>query len=207
MSARPAPSASSARPVHRRRQRSARVTVAVALLLLSTLVVVGALLIGTLWATTTASVVALLASWASVRILVNEIAQTRREAARDRAEQAQAYRVLFCERVAEHAGFAASMTERILARESEIHELRGTIRLADAHAAQAQARVRTESQRTVALQARLDELTRELEEERADADSLACWDGTDASTVVDLLAWEERSSALPESGAPARKQA
>jgi len=207
MSARPAPSASPARPVNRRRQRSVRITVAVALLLLATLVVLAALLLSVERVSAAASVVALLAGWASVRILVNEIAQTRREAARDRAEQARAYRVVSSARVVEHASFAASMTERVVARETEIHELHGTIRLADARAAESQARVRIESRRTVQLKARLDELSRELEEERADVDSLAFWDGGEASTVVDLLAWEERTSAVAEAEAPTRKQA
>jgi len=184
-----------------------RIIVAVALLLLSTVVVLAALLSGTEWAISTAAVVTALAGWASVRILVNEIAQTRREAARDRAEQAQAYRRIFTQRVAEHDTFAATMTERIAARESEIRDLRGTVRVADTNAAQAQARVRVESKRTVALQARLDELTRELEEERGDADSLAFWGGGDASTVVDLLAWEERANPVSEVDSNARKQA
>ncbi len=203
MPERPAPSALPARSPNRRRQRSVRVTVAVALLCLATLVVTGALLIGTLWATSTASVVALLAGWASVRILLNEIVQTRTEAARDRAQQAQAYRVIFCARVAEHDRFVTSMNERVTARETDIQALHGIVGLAQARAVEAQARVRTESQRTVQLQSRLDELTRELEEERADADSLASWDGAVASTVVDLLAWEERASA----DAPTRKHA
>ncbi len=172
-----------------------RLTVAVALLCLCTLVVLGALLIGALWATSTASVLALVSGWASLRIMLNEVAQTRREAACDRAVQAQAYRVIVSERAADHESFAASMTERVRAREREIHELHGTIRLTEALAAAASERVRTESMRTVQLQARVDDLTRELEDERTDADSLASWEGTDAPTVVNLLDWEERRQA------------
>lgn len=207
MSERPPVSAAPAVPLHRRRQRSVRVTVAVSLLCLSTLLVTGALLVGSRWAAVTASVLVLLAGWASVRILVNEIAQTRRDAARDRAKQAQAYRAIFTQRVTEHDNFAASMTERVSARDSEILELQDTIGVTAGLAAEARAQVRAESQRAVQLQDRLEELTRELEDERADADSLACWDGTDAPTVVDMLAWEERASASSESHPRTRKQA
>jgi hypothetical protein len=53
--------------------------------------------------------------------------------------------------------------------------------------------LRVEEKRSAGLRKQVDQLERELEEERDD--SLAFWDGGQASTVVDLLAWEERTAA------------
>lgn len=185
----------------RRRQRSVRVTVAVSLLALAAVVVAAAVLLGSLLIVSVAAVLAVLLGAASTRIVLNELAQSRREAARDRAAQAQAYQQTFAVRIAEHDRFAATMTERIIARDGEIGELRGTIRLAERRADEAEERVKREARRTVTLQERLDEVSRELEERE---DSLAVWNGVwdsgDAPTVVDLLAWEERVAAASESG-------
>src|SRR6478672_8641505 len=90
-------------PKARRRQRSVRLTLAVALLVLAALlgVVLGA---------------------AATRITHSELMETRREAARDRAEQAQAYRDLTVARTAEHAAYAETMESRIAAHEPAITE-------------------------------------------------------------------------------------
>lgn len=189
----------------RRRQRSVRVTVAVCLLAAAALVVAGSLLLGSLVVTSVAAVLAVLAGCASTRILANELAQSRREAARERAGLAHDYARLSAERVTEQAGFARAMTERILERDVEIGRLHGTIRLADCRADEAQARLRNEEKRTTALRERLDQLGRELDEERED--SLAFWDGGEAPTVVDLLAWEERVAAVTADSTDARRSA
>jgi hypothetical protein len=177
----------------RRRQRSVRVTLAVLLLGAAALVVVGSLAAGSFAAVSAAAVLALLAGCAATRIVGNELAQSRREAARDRAALAQDYARLSAARVTEQAGFARVMSERILERDHEIGRLHGTIRLADARADEAQALLRVEEKRSAGLRKQVDQLERELEEERDD--SLAFWDGGQASTVVDLLAWEERTAA------------
>src|SRR5689334_21002036 len=79
-------SASGPRP-GRRRQRSVRVTVAVALLGVATALVLLALPTQSpLWLSV-ASVVALASGWAAARIVYTELAQSRREAAADRAAQ------------------------------------------------------------------------------------------------------------------------
>jgi hypothetical protein len=177
----------------RRRQRSVRVTVAVCLLAAATFVVAGSLALGSPAAVSAAAVLALLAGCAATRIVANELARSRREAARERAALAHDYARLSAERATEHAGFAKVMTERIIERDAEIGRLHGTIRLADRRADQAQARLRSEEKRTAELREQVDQLGRELEEQRDD--SLAFWDGGQASTVVDLLAWEERTTA------------
>ena len=180
----------------RRRQRSVRVTVAVLLLVLGAAVVAAALATGSLLAASLASVVALLAGCASTRIVLNELAQSRREAARDRALQAHEYQRLLADRAAEHRCLATAMTERIAERDTTIGRLLGNLRLADGRADEARARLRQETRRTVELQERLDELSRELEERQDDG--LAFWDGGDSTTVVDMLAWEERVSSVTE---------
>ena len=90
-----------ARP-SRRRQRSVRVTVAVALLSVASAAVVLALPTQSALWLSIASVLALACGWAAARIIYTELLQSRREAATDRAEQAQAYRTMFHERAAEH---------------------------------------------------------------------------------------------------------
>lgn len=177
-------------PAARRRQRSVRVTVAVCLLAVATLAVTGSLLLGSLAATSAAALLAVLAGCASTRIVANELAQSRREAARERAALAHDYSRLAADRIAEQAGFARAMTERIHERDAEIGRLHGAVRLADCRADEARARLRSEQERTAELRERLDQLGRELDEEKND--SLAFWDGREGPTVVDLLNWEER---------------
>jgi hypothetical protein len=189
----------------RRRQRSIRVTVAVLLLVLAAVVVAGALASGSLLAVSMASVVALVAGCASTRIVLNELAQTRREAARDRALQADQYQRLFADRAAEHRCYATAMKERVAERDTTIAQLLGSLQAADGRADEALERLKQETKRTVELQERLDEISREHEER--DDDGLAFWDGGEASTVVDMLAWEERVSSVTEADPAKRRHA
>jgi hypothetical protein len=181
----------------RRRQRSVRVTVAVALLALATLVVVTALPgQSPLWLSFS-SVFALLCGATASRIVYTELLQSRQEAAADRAAQAQAYRTMFHERAAEHAEFTTALTERLAARDKSIQELEATIVLAETRAMEAETRVKRESRRANEAQELIAKLQEQLEIRKAeDADELATWEGWDESmeleTVVDLLAWEEK---------------
>src|SRR4051812_45966893 len=103
----------------RRRQRSVRVTVAVALLSLATALVLLSLPTQSpVWLSTSA-VLSLACGWAAARIVYSELVQSRREAAADRAEQAKAYRSMFAERASEHAEFTTSMTDRLRRRGRE----------------------------------------------------------------------------------------
>ncbi len=198
------PSKTPLRPA-RRRQRSVRVTVAVTLLTLATLVVLLALSTKSFSWMAGASVFALACAWASARILYNELAQSRRESAADRAAQAQAYRTMFSTRAEEHAEFTSAMTDKIARTDLEVRELSGTLVLAERRAAEAEQRVRRENERAASLEARVTALREELEARKAEEeDQLAVWDaaqfqlpgmGEDPETVVDLLAWEERISA------------
>src|SRR6478735_10936669 len=112
MSSPSSPAPSSRAPKARRRQRSVRLTIAVALLVISALLVLGGILSGSWLTLVLAAVVGVVLGAAATRITHSELASTRREAARDRAEQAQAYREITAARTAENAAFAETMRTR-----------------------------------------------------------------------------------------------
>lgn len=192
----------------RRRQRSVRVTVAVALLALATLVVVLALPTQSPVWLSFSSVFALVCGALASRIVYTELLQSRQEAAADRAAQAQAYKLMFSERAAEHAEFTSAMTERLAASDKSIQELESTIVLAEARAIEAETRVKRESRRANEAQELVAELQEQLEIRKAEqADELASWEGWDAETVVNLLAWEEKVQAAAGDAKDERKHA
>ncbi len=186
----------------RRRQRSVRVSVAVLLLGLATVLVLVALPTQSPAWLSVAAVVALGCGWAAARIVYTEVVQSRRDAAADRAGQAQAYRSMYAERASEHAEFTTVMTDRLTRRDREVADLTTAVEQATRRAADAEARA-----------AELVERVAELEAERAD--ELAVWEPSDPGaaahdTVADLVAWEERvrsaASASTAAAAP-RKHA
>ena len=182
-----------ARP-SRRRQRSVRVTVAVALLSAATAAVVAALPTQSALWLSIASVLALACGWAAARIIYTELLQSRRDNATDRAAQAQAYKSLFSERASEHAEFTSAMTDRIAAREKELAQLQEDLVATQRRAGEAEARVQREARRAndaSAEVASLKERIEELEIRKAEeADELATWEGFE--TAVDLMAWEAK---------------
>ena len=185
---------------NRRRQRSVRVTVAVTLLSVATAAVVLALPTQSPAWLSVSSVFALVCGFAASRIIYNELLQSRREAATDRASQAQAYRSMFSERAAEHAEFTTAMTDRLVSRDRSIKELEGTIVLAEKRAMEAETREKREARRANDAMELVASLQEQLEIRKAEeADELASWEGwdgvMDASTVVDLLAWEDKANA------------
>jgi Skp family chaperone for outer membrane proteins len=202
---------------NRRRQRSVRVSVAVALLAVATLVVLLALPTQSAGWLSLSSVVALLCGFAAARIVYNELVQSRREAATDRAAQAQAYRSMFSERAEEHAEFTTAMTERLATRERDIQELETNIVDAEKRALEAESRVQREARRANEAQERVTELQQALEIRKAEeADELASWDGwegaqlfdREAEDVVGLLGWEEKvGAAVAADQGPQQQQA
>ena len=197
----------------RRRQRSVRVSVAVLLLGLATVLVLVALPTQSPGWLSGAAVVALGCGWASARILYTEVVQSRRDAAADRAGQAQAYRSMYAERASEHAEFTTVMTDRLVRRDRDLAELENTVVEAESRAIEAEARVQREARRANEAQEKVAELTERVEEleisQAEQADELATWhsdldvplpvlgDGMnlDMDAVADLIAWEERVSA------------
>ena len=177
-----------------------RVTVATALIALATVAVAVALPTQSPTWLSVSSVLALVCGALAARIVYSELAQSRREAAADRAAQAQAYKVMFTERAAEHAEFTTAMTDRITGMGREINTLEATIVLAEKRAIEAETRVQRESRRANEAQEKLAELQQELQIKLAEqSDELATWDG-DPDTVVDLLAWEDKviTASMPD---------
>jgi hypothetical protein len=200
-------------PSNRRRQRSVRITVAVLLLVVAGLVVLAALLLAELVVVALAAVVAFLAGVCAVRLVLDELVRSRRDAAEDRVSQARAYQTMDARRADEHATFATMMKSSLDEANDTVGELNGTLRLAERRVELAEQRARHESRRRGELQHRVDELTSRLESSAGDdaveGDGLGAapaeesgaavpyWD-PDVPTVVDLLAWEDRDVDAPD---------
>ncbi|MEJ7795996.1 MAG: hypothetical protein WKF50_10625 [Nocardioides sp.] len=160
-------------PTARRRQRSTRLTVAVSLLTFSAVLVTVAFLDNVAWFQAAAAVSSVVLGAAATRITYTELLQSRREAARDRAAQAQAYRQLTDERTAEHADFVTTIQGRVGRQAHALTELEVALAAAQRRAAESTLKFNAEARRVElaeqegrATTARLDEA-----EERA-AESL-----------------------------------
>jgi hypothetical protein len=192
----------------RRRQRSVRVTVSVALLSLASAVVVVALPTQSPFWLSLSSVLAIALSWAALRIMWTEVLQSRRENAADRAAAASAYRSLFSQRAAEHAEFTTAMTERLAEAHISRRELEGLVTLAETRARISEGKLRDESKRVVGLQQRIDELESALAVRQAEeADALATWEAEGGETVEKLAEWEQQQSAAREGDVKVLKRA
>lgn len=141
------------------------------------------------------AVLALVLGWASARIVYNELLQSRREHAADRAAQAAAYRSVFTERATEQAAFTSAMTERLTQGDREVRELSGTLVQVEKRAADAEQRLRKEAERADELAARVDELSGQLDDLDTAPDDVATLFDEDLDTVVDLMSWEDKVTA------------
>jgi hypothetical protein len=137
---------------NRRRQRSTRLTVAVSLLALAAVAVLGAVVSGSWLLVTLAAAVGVLLGAAATKITHNELVTTRRDAARDRAEQAQAYRRLTDERTAENAAFATSMQDKLSQQVAAVGELEEALTAAQQRAADATRKLNAEARRADAAE-------------------------------------------------------
>ncbi|NYG53825.1 hypothetical protein [Nocardioides perillae] len=211
-----ASSASSAR----RRQRSTRLTVAAGLLVLAAAVVAASVPTGSFSAVALAAALAVLLGAAATRITHTELAQARRDAARDRAEQAQDYRILTERRALEGAAFAEAMTLKVEERETALRQLEGELGEAQRSVADVRRRLGAEARRAEQAEARASrsladlqalevEAERQLEAEAArGAERVAALEAelhavrTERDTVrAELQAWQAAAAE------PARKHA
>ncbi|MGN6251173.1 MAG: hypothetical protein ACTHNS_05090 [Marmoricola sp.] len=189
----------------RRRQRSVRVSVAVALMVVATVAVLAALATRSVPVLSAAAVLVLLLGWAALRITWTEVLQSRRDNALDRVATAQAYRSLFSERAAEHAEFTTAMTERLAESQLTMRELQALLVQEQLRAASAESRLGSTARGLGEATARVAELEQELarraaEEEAAAADALASWEAdggglSDDPRAADLAAFEEKVTA------------
>jgi hypothetical protein len=189
----------------RRRQRSVRVTVAVALLSAATVAVLAALPTQSPVFLSAGSVLALSLSWAALRIMWTEVLQSRRENAADRAAAATAYKSLFSLRAAEHAEFTTAMTERLAESNLSVHELQGELVQAQRQYADAVVRAEAAERSLDDARGRVGELEQSIELLRAEreaeqADALAQWEaegGEPARGSVDeLVTWESTAAEI-----------
>ena len=189
----------------RRRQRSVRVTVAVALLSVATVGVLAAVPTQSPVLLSISAVAAIVLAWAALRIMWTEVLQSRRENAADRAATASAYKSLFSLRAAEHAEFTTAMTERLAESNLSVRELQGELVQAQRQAAETQAQLaRTQRQADVARN-RAEELEQALAEVRAqreaeEADALASWEAEGGEpgrgSVEELVSWEAKAAEI-----------
>jgi hypothetical protein len=114
-------------PVSRRKARSWRISWAVGVLLVASLVGAASLATGDLFLVGSAGVFALAGGWVALRLAWCALVQSRFEHAVDRTELARAYRSLFAERAVEHQVFVADMTARLAQRDKRIRDLQGTL--------------------------------------------------------------------------------
>ena len=130
---------------------------AVTLLAVAAALVIGALASSSAGLTAVAAVVAVLAGATATRSTHSELMQARRDAARDRAVQAQEYRTLTERRTAESAAFAADMRRKINEREEAIDVLERALSNAQKNAAEQTLKRGQEARRADAAERGRDE--------------------------------------------------
>lgn len=183
----------------RRRQRSTRVLVAVLLLLLATAAVAGTALTGSWGLVTGAGFLAVVLGAAATKITHSELLSSRREAARDRAEQAQAYRELDVRRSAEGVEFAADMQGLLAKRDATVSRLERRLTDAAAELAEARRDLTEAQERTELAEREADRLGSRL----ADADeraTAAVVRVAELEQEIDVLTtqWQAAEAALAE---------
>lgn len=173
-----------------------RALVAAVLVGIASLLVIAAVFTGV--ALSAAALTALVAGAVSCRIIYGEVTQTRRDAARQRAEQAQSFGAAMTKAHHEHRTFTASMGARLAAREHKIAKLEETLRLSEHRTAEAQSRAQQEASRADEAQQQLSALLDEvLSHPRL---ALVEVNTEEVPALVDLLAWEGRVTQTAEEG-------
>ena len=105
-------------------------TVAVVLIALAALAVAGAAVTGSWPLTTVSGALAVVLGGIATRIVHTELLDSRRLAARDRAEQAQAFNRIEDQRTADHEAHAAELRSVLARRTAEHQEARGQLEAA-----------------------------------------------------------------------------
>lgn len=181
----------------RRRQRSVRVTVAVALLAVATVAVLLSLPTQSPALLSISAVTSLLLGWAALRIVWTEVLQSRRENATDRAATATAYKSLFSERAAEHAEFTTAMTERLAESNQSMYELQAALVQAQQQAAAVVVRADAAESAHASALVRVAELERSIdllraEQSEADRVETDLLDDGVPGSVEDLVAFDQK---------------
>lgn len=146
----------------RRRQRSTRITVAAALVVVSGVLVTAALVVGSTLFSTVAAFGAFALGAAATKIMHAEVLLSRTEAARDRAKQAQDYSEMTRARSEENATFAKEMQRRIIEREDAIVALEDALSGAQRQVAEQTLKFNAEARRAELAERTGAETTRQL---------------------------------------------
>jgi len=151
-------------PQTRRRQRSTRLAVAAALVITAAVVVLGAVLSASLTVVSVAAVISVVLGTSATRIIYVELLWSRRNAAGDRARQAQAYRALAQTHSQEHREFVDAMGTKLGRAVSAVAELESAVVSSQGRAAEAVRGLNAQSRRADLAEAEGTRLAVALEE-------------------------------------------
>ncbi|NRQ49904.1 hypothetical protein [Aeromicrobium stalagmiti] len=183
---------------NRRIPRSRRALGATGLLVSAVVVAVVGFIVATVPVLVVATAYAAVTGVVAGRLLSNEIAQVRRDWARDRAELADDNRKIAVVRSREHIAFADQMGQRVSLRDSQIATLRDALVTAEIELAQARERMSAERARSQALASDVQSAQSDLESSRVDLraaqDALAASEAAEVQVRAELLAWEEAAT-------------
>lgn len=153
----------SGRPT-RRRSRPTRVLAAFVLLAVAGVLVAGAILSGSWLLLAIAAPASVVLGAAANRVTYSELKESRRDAARDRAQLAREYRDLSGVRAAEHHRFVTSVQARITSQEIAITKIEGALEAARSEAGVAQRRLVEATARAERAETLSADLSTRLEE-------------------------------------------
>ena len=152
----------------RRSARSSRVVAAVTLLLTAVGFAAAAIVVSTVPLLVAATAYAVATGIVSSRLIANDLAQLRRDWARDRAEIAKHNRLQSVARSQEHTAYAEQMASRIRHKDAQIENLRDSLVTAEIDLAKTRERVSAERARVEALTADLSSAQSDIESARTD---------------------------------------
>lgn len=182
----------------RKSPRSRRAVGATGLLIAAVLVVTAGIMVSSIPVLVAATVYAVVSGVVAARLLSNEIAQMRRDRARDRAVVADEHRRTALARSAEHLAFADQMGSRMRMLDSHVSTLRDSLLTAEIDLALARERVSAEAARSLALQADVDSAQSDLDSARVDLnsarDALAASKSAELEARAEVVAWEDAAS-------------
>ena len=138
--------------------------VAAALVITAAVVVIGAVLSASLTFVSVAAVLAVVLGAAAARITHSELVQTRRDAAADRARQAQDYRTITEQRSREHRAFVDAMEGRVGRAEQAVAQLESAVVASQGRAADSMRKLNVEARRADLAEAEGSRLAVALEE-------------------------------------------
>lgn len=159
---------------------------AVGLLALAAVLVAASFATGSLLLRGLAGLIALVFGVAATKITHSELAQTRRDWASDRAQQARDYQVLDQRRTSEHLAYVAATAAEARQREEALRQMESALVRAERKAAEATRKFSAEARRAELAEDETLRLGRQLEESEQRA----------AEAIVHLAELEQEADVL-----------